>query len=231
MAAYQIPQFLDSGDKIIGPLNLRQFGYALGGFMFCVVVFTLTSNLSPQLGVYAVIPAIPFALFFAYLSLGKYNGRDADVYIYKFFLYTIRAKQMTYQRAPYFNDLEKKATEWTSQAIAKRWLEESEDVKVVSENDYATFKDEESMGKAAKVRRLAKSIDANLTNTLGDVSEQNIRIATEENLIRQKQIRMGKKVRPLPNQGKNGYYSPVMPMKSRVKEDTDNYFTPKPPQN
>ncbi len=37
---YQVPQFIDVEDKIVGPLTLKQFVYVAGGAGMCFVIYT-----------------------------------------------------------------------------------------------------------------------------------------------------------------------------------------------
>lgn len=184
MASYQIPQFLDSGDKILGPLNLRQFGYALGGFLAGISIFSIVNSLFPTLGVLAWIPSIPVILLFAYLALGKFNGRDSDVYVYKFFFFTIKPKLMKYQRYPYVDDLNKKMAEWTFEKINKRWESSLLQKKQIAGNEYLTFNQENSELKAEKIQRLGNSLDNTLLNSMAEVQSKRLSIEAKEALFR-----------------------------------------------
>ncbi|MEI6729232.1 MAG: PrgI family protein [bacterium] len=183
MASYQVPQFLDSGDKIIGPLNLRQFGYALFGFLVCMVVFTITSNIAPQLGIYAFLPASPIAILAAYMALGKYNGRDSDVYLLKLILYTLKPRLMAYRRLAYVDDLNEKATQFTYQKIETRWKEEAAKKLPGAGNELREFYSEEAKAKADRIRRLGTLVDINVTNTLAQVEQKELEIKSKEALL------------------------------------------------
>src|SRR3954468_14976250 len=37
---YQVPQFIEVEDKIIGPLTIKQFVYLVGGVGMCFIVYT-----------------------------------------------------------------------------------------------------------------------------------------------------------------------------------------------
>jgi hypothetical protein len=190
MASYQVPQFLDSGDKILGPLNLRQFGYALFGFLTCMVIFTITSNIAPQMGVYAFLPASPVAILAAYMALGRYNGRDSDVYFLKLILYTLKPKLMAYRRLAYVDDLNEKASQYTFQKIEARWKEELAKKLPGNGNELRDFYTEEAKQKADRIRRLGTLVDINVTNTLARVQQKELEIKSKEamlqNLVRSK---------------------------------------------
>lgn len=183
MASYQMPQFLDSGDKILGPLNLRQFGYALGGFMFAMIVYYVTSGIFPRLGVLAWGPSIPVVALAAYLALGKFNGRDTDIYAYKYLLYVLKPKFMTYQRFPFVDDLNEKLAEYTVEKINKRWMANVTSKQNISQNDYLAFTASDSELKADTIRRIGSSLDENYTNSTGDFYRQQLIIDQKEALI------------------------------------------------
>lgn len=183
MASYQMPQFLDSGDKILGPLNLRQFGYALGGFMLGLAVFSVVSSLFPRLGVLAWGPSVPIIALAAYLSLGKFNGRDTDIYAYKYFLFLLKAKYMTYQRHPYIDDLNEKLGDWTMEKVNKRWVDNVVSKKNVSQNEYLEFTSGDSHDKADKIRRIGGSLDDNYINSMSDAQRLELIIKQKEEML------------------------------------------------
>ena len=183
MASYQVPQFLDSGDKILGPLNLRQFGYALFGFLVSMIIFTITSNIVPQLGIYAFLPASPVALLAAYMALGKYNGRDSDVYLIKLILFAIKPKLMAYRRLAYIDDLNEKAAQYTAQKIEARWKEEAAKKLPGAGSELREFYSEEKSKKAARIRKIGASVNSNLTNTSALIQQQELEIKSKEALL------------------------------------------------
>jgi len=83
---YQIPQFIDIEDRIIGPLTLKQFMYLaaaaaiilISWFLFTFWFWFLTS-----------IPVAAFALALAFL---KVNGRPFIFFIFSFFAYIFRPR-------------------------------------------------------------------------------------------------------------------------------------------
>ena len=66
---YQVPQFIEVEDKIIGPLTLKQFIYLAGGAGLCVVLFV-------YLPLYAALPiAAPIAALAIALAFYKVGGK------------------------------------------------------------------------------------------------------------------------------------------------------------
>jgi len=67
--AYQVPQFIDIEDKIVGPLTMKQFIYIAGASGACVVFFVYLPTLL------AFLLAIPVVALAATLSFYKVNGK------------------------------------------------------------------------------------------------------------------------------------------------------------
>lgn len=66
---YQVPQFIEVEDKIIGPLTLKQFIYVAGAAGLCIVFFVYLQI------VFAILLAIPVAALAAALAFYKVNGK------------------------------------------------------------------------------------------------------------------------------------------------------------
>lgn len=66
---YQVPQFIEVEDKIVGPLTLRQFIYLAGGAGLCVILFIYLPF------IFAAILALPVAGFVVALSFYRVNGK------------------------------------------------------------------------------------------------------------------------------------------------------------
>lgn len=66
---YQVPQFIDVEDKIVGSLTMRQFIYIAGASGACVVFFVYLPTL------FAFLLAIPVVALAVALSFYKVNGK------------------------------------------------------------------------------------------------------------------------------------------------------------
>jgi|ERR1035437_4886677 hypothetical protein len=66
---YQVPQFIEVEDKIIGPLTLKQFLYLAGTAGLCVVFFSYLSL------VFAILLSLPLIAFGVSLAFYKVNGK------------------------------------------------------------------------------------------------------------------------------------------------------------
>lgn len=66
---YQVPQFIEVEDKIVGPLTLKQFIYLAGGAGLCIVfLFYLPL-------IFGVLFALPVGAFAVALAFYKVNGK------------------------------------------------------------------------------------------------------------------------------------------------------------
>jgi hypothetical protein len=175
MASFQVPQFLDSGDKILGPMNLRQFGYALGGFMISVLIFTLVNNAFPTAGLYGFIPAIPVAALAGYAALGKYNGRDADFYIIKFIIFALKPRFLKFSRLPDNSDLDARMGEYTESKIKARWASRLSDQEEADKDPYSDFRVANSELKADKIRNLGQLLDLTVENASLQVGQTEVK--------------------------------------------------------
>lgn len=90
---YQVPQFIEVEDKIIGPLTLRQFIYLAGGAGLCVVFFSYFSIL------FAIVLSIPVAALAAALAFYKVNGKSFVEMLEAGFNYYTREKLLLWKHA------------------------------------------------------------------------------------------------------------------------------------
>jgi hypothetical protein len=78
---FNIPQFIDVEDKIIGPLTLKQFLYLAGAGVFLFFVWYFS-----ELWVF-IIFAVPVGSFAIALAFVKINGRPLINYVAAFIAY------------------------------------------------------------------------------------------------------------------------------------------------
>ena len=83
---YQVPQFIEVEDKIIGPLTLKQFLYIAGGAGLCVVFFAYLPI------VVAFILSALVGGFASALAFYKLNGKPFAEVLEAGFNYYTRAK-------------------------------------------------------------------------------------------------------------------------------------------
>lgn len=66
---YQVPQFIEVEDKIVGPLTLRQFIYMAGAGGLCIVFFFYLQI------IFAILLSLPIVAFAVALAFYKVNGK------------------------------------------------------------------------------------------------------------------------------------------------------------
>ena len=88
---YQVPQFIEAEDKIVGPLTLKQFIYLAGGCGLCAISF----NLLPI--IFALLVSALIAAFVAALAFYKINGKPFIEMVEAGFTYYTRAKLFLWQ--------------------------------------------------------------------------------------------------------------------------------------
>ena len=89
---FNVPQFIEIKDKIIGPLTMRQFLYilagvaALGGLWFFIELWLF------------IIITIPIAIFCLMLAFYKFNGRPFIYFVGSVINYLIKPKLYLWKR-------------------------------------------------------------------------------------------------------------------------------------
>ncbi len=170
MPVYQVPQFLDSGDKILGPLNVRQFVYLMVGVFLNAGLFQLIQGIFPGIDIVGFVFLIPTVALFGYLAFGQYNGLDSEVYVLKVILYILKPRVMTYRRMPYFSDLQKQLSEANFTKINEKMLQRVALKKKMENDQYYQFSNADPETKAKRIRELGVFIDrgyGNILNQLG----------------------------------------------------------------
>lgn len=89
---YQVPQFIEVEDKIIGPLTLKQFIYLAGGVGLCVVFFSYTPT------IVAFLLSALVVGFVAALAFYKINGKPFIEILEAGFNYFVHAKLFLWKR-------------------------------------------------------------------------------------------------------------------------------------
>ncbi len=88
---YQVPQFIEAEDKIVGPLTLKQFIYLAGGCGLCVVSFHFLPI------VFALLISALIVAFVAALAFYTINGKPFIEMVEAGFSYYTRAKLFLWQ--------------------------------------------------------------------------------------------------------------------------------------
>ena len=83
---YQVPQFIEVEDKIVGPLTLKQFIYVAGAGGLCIIFFVYLPI------IFAFLLSIPVVAFAAALTFYKINGKSFIEILEAGFNYYVSAK-------------------------------------------------------------------------------------------------------------------------------------------
>lgn len=83
---YQVPQFIEVEDKIIGPLTLKQFIYVAGGGGLCIIFFYILPT------IVALALSVPVVAFATALAFYKVNGKPFVAMLEAGFNYYLGAK-------------------------------------------------------------------------------------------------------------------------------------------
>lgn len=83
---YQVPQFIEVEDKIVGPLTLKQFIYLAGTGGLCVIFFMYLPF------IVAVLLSLPIVAFGVALAFYKVNGKAFIEVLEAGFNYYTRSK-------------------------------------------------------------------------------------------------------------------------------------------
>lgn len=92
MAQFQVPQFIDTEPKIVGPLTIRQFIYiGVAGLVIFMLFFVLKAFFFFIAAALVGVVALAFAF-------GRYNGRPFTVFIKNALFYLWQPKLYLWQR-------------------------------------------------------------------------------------------------------------------------------------
>jgi hypothetical protein len=83
---FEVPQFIEVEDKIVGPLTWRQFIYLAGGIGILVVFYFLLPFI-----LFAIL-GLPLAALAGFLAFHRVNNRPFSVFLESFFNYMRRGK-------------------------------------------------------------------------------------------------------------------------------------------
>lgn len=93
MLQYNIPQFVDSEDKVVGPVTIRQFAYLAIG----VVVIGFLWVFKPNIPVFLVF-SVPIALVCFALAFVKINGQTFMTFITNVLIYILKPSLFMWSR-------------------------------------------------------------------------------------------------------------------------------------
>ncbi len=83
---FEVPQFIEIEDKIIGPLTWKQFVYLAGGAGVLIILYFMLPF------IFFVMIGLPFGALSASLAFHKINNRPFSVFLESFLGYATKAK-------------------------------------------------------------------------------------------------------------------------------------------
>jgi len=90
---FNVPQFLDIEDKVIGPLTLKQFGWLAGAGAVIFLIYSMVPNFA--LFILLSIPVFGFGMALAFL---KINGRPFINILISFVAYMFKPKLFVWRK-------------------------------------------------------------------------------------------------------------------------------------
>ena len=94
MGQYKVPQNVEAEDKIIGPMTLKQFIYAIMGVGWAGLCFLIFKSV-PVVG---IIVALPFTLLFMLLAFYQRDGQNFEQYLVAIVGYFSQSRQRYWRK-------------------------------------------------------------------------------------------------------------------------------------
>lgn len=88
---FQVPQFIETETKLIGPLTLRQFLWVAGGVSMFAMEFILLN------GIWLILAALVSTAFFGALAFVKIDGQPFINFLAYMLGYFLGAKRYVYR--------------------------------------------------------------------------------------------------------------------------------------
>lgn len=98
MPRFQVPQFIETETKLIGPLTLKQFLFVAGGFSMVAMEYILFSGM-----IFAILALLTLT-FFGALAFVRIDGQPFINYLAYLLAYFLGSKQYLFkpkQNPPY----------------------------------------------------------------------------------------------------------------------------------
>ena len=94
MQQFQVPQFIDIENKVIGPLTLKQFFYLLIGGGTVLIFWRIFQ------AAIAALVSLPIAGFCVVLAFYKPQGRPFPIIVKSFFFYILKPRLYLWKKGP-----------------------------------------------------------------------------------------------------------------------------------
>jgi len=90
---FQIPQFIETEDKIIGPLSLKQAAFLGIGIVTVLIIYASFGTTR------AIVIGIPIGLFSFALAFLNINGRPFEVFVKNYMRYVFQERIYVWRKA------------------------------------------------------------------------------------------------------------------------------------
>lgn len=117
MALFNIPQFLDTEDKVVGPFTVKQLGWmaAAAGTLFLLYILLSKTAM--------IILAIPVLAIFGGLAFYKPEGRTLTSYVASVVFFFLHPKMYIWKRLPdEIRAIKKSAPQKSAGSLEKKQL-------------------------------------------------------------------------------------------------------------
>ncbi len=91
MPKFQVPQFIETETKLIGPLTLRQFLFVAGGVSMTAMAYVFLN------GIFFAVTAVLVLAFFGSLAFVKVDGQPMLNYLAYLLAYALGSKRYIYK--------------------------------------------------------------------------------------------------------------------------------------
>ncbi|MEK7531945.1 MAG: PrgI family protein [Patescibacteria group bacterium] len=103
---FQVPQFIEVEDKVVGPLTIKQFVYIAGGAGICVVFYVFIKPLF--ISIFLILPVAVLSLALAFF---KINNKPFIQVLESAFYFTLREKLYIWKKEEKKIEAKKKETD------------------------------------------------------------------------------------------------------------------------
>jgi hypothetical protein len=90
---FEVPQFIEVEDKIIGPFTWKQFIYLAGGAGFLIIMYLLIPSF-----LLFIIVGLPVAALAGFLTFHRVNNRPFSIFLESVVAYFTRSKLYLWRR-------------------------------------------------------------------------------------------------------------------------------------
>jgi len=114
MGLFNVPQFIDIEDTIVGPLTAKQLGWIAAGFVVLLVLFSLLDMSA------FIIAAIVVGFIFGMLAFYRPHSQPLILFVFSMFAFFFKPKMYVWHRMPEAQEKKKVAIKAEPHIIKKK---------------------------------------------------------------------------------------------------------------